>query len=99
MVLNVINARLVDYVGILDNGCKHLRNTSLKAFTTEQQKYFRFLSAYFLVNVLRSGSMFKYAQKMNGPKKSMIGRALLGQEFRLNTFQQFFLKCSGLSTY
>lgn len=47
MVLNVINARLVDYVGILDNGCKHLRNTSLKAFTTEQQKYFRFLSAYF----------------------------------------------------
>lgn len=47
MVLNVINARLVDYVGILDDGCKHLRNTSLKAFTTEQQKYFRFLSAYF----------------------------------------------------
>lgn len=24
----VINARSVDYVGILDNGCKHLRNTS-----------------------------------------------------------------------
>lgn len=47
----VINARLVEYIGILDNGCKHLRNTSLKAFTTvylkEQLKYFSFLSAYF----------------------------------------------------
>lgn len=31
----VINARLVAYVGILDHGCKLLRNTSLKAFTTE----------------------------------------------------------------
>lgn len=79
----VINARLVDYVGILDNGCKHLRNTSLKAFTTEQQKYFSFLSAYFSSKCFMK---WKYvqdfgAQKINGPKKSMIGRALLGQEF------------------
>lgn len=47
------NARLVEYVGILDNGCKHLRNTSLKAFTAvylkEQQKYFSFLSANFYI--------------------------------------------------